>query len=126
MKQLVDVRIWLEHGSKVISVEAVHHDKEYRERCHIVGSFLVKEAKMTREEALKKMVNWRNYGEDAMQGWFLDNCIALGLIKFDEPKKDMIATFKALSKDIQMCSTPEMLNEVLRSFKAHLKTWEGL
>jgi hypothetical protein len=38
---------------------------------------------MTREEALAKMAKWRHYGDDAAQGWLLDNLEALGLLQFE-------------------------------------------
>lgn len=38
---------------------------------------------MTRNQMLEKMPHYRNYGEQAIKGWLLDNLEALGLIKIE-------------------------------------------
>lgn len=47
------------------------------------------EKKMTREEALAKLPLERWYGEDGKRGYLLDSLEKLGLLKFDEPKKEV-------------------------------------
>jgi hypothetical protein len=76
---------------------------------------LNKERKMTREETLVKLPKYRNYGEDAINGWLIDALEVLGLIKFDEapPEQDnRIALYVYKSDGVQAWKLKQALEEL--------------